>query len=163
MSRLPLRIAKQSMHPCHSMKSSWETKQEVSGLKQNCAEYLTPFSGRIFHALSHGMICFVPTGGPRNHPLTVPRLDTFHWAFWCVSFLIPNHTLEKSLKICARKECQKLCTAHFCSRSPLSPYIQLRVPHLLTNDPYWRKQIEKVCQWPYLTMLWQTAFRHSGA
>ena len=42
----------------------------MSGFKQKCTQDLTSFSGTVFHALSHGVICFVRSVSPRNHFLT---------------------------------------------------------------------------------------------
>ena len=42
----------------------------TSDLKQKCTQFLTSFSGTVFHALSHGVIRFVRSVGPRNHFLT---------------------------------------------------------------------------------------------
>ena len=39
-------------------------------LKQNDAQENAPFSGTVFHALSHGVICFVASVSSKNHLLT---------------------------------------------------------------------------------------------
>ena len=38
--------------------------------KQKCTQLMTPLSGTVFYALSHGMICFVPSVSHRNRFLS---------------------------------------------------------------------------------------------
>ena len=38
----------------------------ISGIQQKCAQLLTPFSDTAFYALSHGVICILPSVSPRK-------------------------------------------------------------------------------------------------
>ena len=49
-----------TLHMAHLSKGT-------SDLKQKCTQLATPFSGTVFHALSHGMIHFVRSVRSRNH------------------------------------------------------------------------------------------------
>ena len=39
----------------------------TSGCQQKCTQFLTLFSGTVFHALSHGVIRFARSASPRNY------------------------------------------------------------------------------------------------
>ena len=45
-----------------------------SDLKQNGTQEKTPFSGPVFHGLSRGVVCFVPTVSFWNH-----QIEASHW------------------------------------------------------------------------------------
>ena len=49
---------------------STHLSKDTSGCKQKCTQFLTLFSGTVFHTLSHGVICFAQSVSPRNHFLT---------------------------------------------------------------------------------------------
>ena len=55
--------------------------KRLSDLKQKGTQEKTTFSSTVFHALSHGVVCFVADGSSKNHLLT-------GW-----DFLTPNQTL----------------------------------------------------------------------
>ena len=40
---------------------------DTYGCKQKCTQFLTPFSGTVFYAPSHGVIHFARSVSPRNH------------------------------------------------------------------------------------------------
>ena len=42
-----------------------------SGCKQKCTQFLTPFTGIVFHALSHGVIHFVQSVSFKNLEMVV--------------------------------------------------------------------------------------------
>ena len=44
------------------------------GRKQKCTQFLTPFSGTVFHALSHGVIHFVQIVSFKNL-----KMEVFDW------------------------------------------------------------------------------------
>ena len=46
----------------------------LSGRKQKCTQFLTPFSGTIFHALPHGVIHFVQSVSFKNL-----QMEVFDW------------------------------------------------------------------------------------
>ena len=43
---------------------------DTYGCKQKCTQFLTPFSGTVFYAPSHGVNHFARSVSPRNHFLT---------------------------------------------------------------------------------------------
>ena len=45
-----------------------------SDLEQNGTQEKTPFSGPVFHGLSRGVVCFVPTVSFWNH-----QIEASHW------------------------------------------------------------------------------------
>ena len=45
-----------------------------SGRKQKCTQFLTPFSGIVFHALSHGVVHFVRSVSFKNL-----KMEVFDW------------------------------------------------------------------------------------
>ena len=47
--------------------SSTHLSKCPSDLKQNGTQEKTPFSGTVFHTLSHGVACFVASGSFKNH------------------------------------------------------------------------------------------------
>jgi len=48
--------------------------QSPSYLKQKCTQFLTPFSGTVFYALSHGVIHFVQSVSFKNL-----KIEVFDW------------------------------------------------------------------------------------
>ena len=97
--------------------------KDKSGCKQKCTQFLTLFSGTVFHALSHGVIRFAWSVSPRNHFLIGGNSQTANQKLLLSWFSKPT-LRAKWISPCERawktvSESGVRSCVHFCLKSLL--------------------------------------------
>ena len=81
----------------------------TSGCQKKCIQLLTPFSGTVFHYLSHGVIGFVPTVISGNHFLIGNYFQQPIINFHFKSYDTPNKMNPPFEKQCNKMVSKVLC------------------------------------------------------